>query len=83
MDACLVVPAYFYKCSHARFLVEVVFFKMVVDREVNFCQCSCSPKKRCARMLAKTIRYPFISPGIAAYFIEEHGPASDIHNDIF
>ena len=45
----LLVLAYFYWCSHARFLVMVVFFKDLVARKVNFYQCSCSQRNMLVR----------------------------------
>ena len=57
VGARLLVLAYFNKCLHARFLVKVVFFRVLVARKANFYQCSCSQRKTlCSQMLAKTIR---------------------------
>ena len=38
LSARLLVLAYFYKCSHARFSVKIVFGKVLVARKANFYQ---------------------------------------------
>ncbi len=41
VGAGLLLLTYFYKCLHARFLVEEAFWQVLVARKANFCQCSC------------------------------------------
>ncbi len=45
LGAGLLVVTYFNKCSHARFLVEVGFCKVLDARKANFCHCMCSQRK--------------------------------------
>ncbi len=62
MSARLLVLAHFYKCSHARFLVEVGFLKVLVARKANFCQCSCSQRKTLCSHARKCSQKPFDTP---------------------